>query len=159
NGYIAHVEFYDSDKNIGSSQIEFFRAPDPGTPIFHSFEWANATAGDHLLTVRAVDSHQNAVISAPVHVVVLSAQRSPTVSVVALDPEATELSPFVDAIDPAKFAISRTGDLNEDLVVFFSWHGTAEPGKDYRGSDQRVRISAGERQVTIEVVPISDELP
>jgi hypothetical protein len=159
DGYIAHVEFYDSDKNIGSSQIEFFRAPDPGTSIFHSFEWVNATAGDHLLTVRAVDSHENPIVSAPIHIVVLSAQRVPTVSVVALDPEATELSPLVDAIDAAKFAIGRTGDLNEDLLVFFSWHGTAEYGKDYRAPDQSIRIPAGERQVTFDVVPISDELP
>ena len=47
-----------------------------------------------------------------------------------LDPEATELSPFVDGIDPAQFTILREGAFDQDVNVFFSLHGTATPDKD-----------------------------
>ena len=55
-GYIAHVTFFDGDRKIGESQIDFVREPDPGTPIHHQFEWRDAEVGPHSLTARAVTS-------------------------------------------------------------------------------------------------------
>ena len=51
-GAITHVEFFDGDNKIGESVINFFREPDPGTPIHHEFEWLGASAGLHVLTAR-----------------------------------------------------------------------------------------------------------
>jgi len=68
-GYISRVEFWAGDRQIGVSEIVFIRAPDPGTPIHHSFEWQDAPAGTHQLTARAgVEGAR--LRSAPVHIVV-----------------------------------------------------------------------------------------
>jgi hypothetical protein len=69
-GYISRVEFWDGETRIGVSEITFIRAPDPGTPIPHSFEWTGAAPGAHVLTARAADFHGNALTSAPVRITV-----------------------------------------------------------------------------------------
>lgn len=158
-GYIARVEFYDFDKQIGVSQIEFFRAPDPGTPIFHDFEWLNPGEGAHVLTARALDSSGKEIRSREVRIQVQGAGQSlPLVSITALDREATEFSAVVDAVDPAQFEISRDSDLDHDLVVFLSLHGTASPGVDYKDPGQTVVIPAGEAHTTLTIVPLWDDL-
>lgn len=70
-GYISRVEFWDGDKQIGVSEIYFFRAPDPGTPIQHGFAWGEAAAGRHLLTARAASTSGLAITSNPVRVAVV----------------------------------------------------------------------------------------
>src|SRR6185503_2920629 len=55
DGYISRVEFWDAEQKIGVSEIVFIRAPDPGTPITHTFEWTSAAIGDHTLTARGKD--------------------------------------------------------------------------------------------------------
>ena len=70
DGYISHVEFYDGDRRIGESNIAFFVAPPPGTPIHHSFEWRDAAPGAHLLRARAEGSLGQGVTSPPVHITV-----------------------------------------------------------------------------------------
>jgi hypothetical protein len=70
DGYIAHVAFFDGDRKIGESQIDFIREPDPGTPIFHQFDWADAGVGPHILTARAVTSTGAPVTSEPVRITV-----------------------------------------------------------------------------------------
>jgi hypothetical protein len=157
-GYIARVEFYDSETQIGVSQLAFFRAPDPGTPIYHSLAWLGAASGDHLLTARAVDTQGNPVVSNPVKVTVGKDASLPVVHITAIDPEAIELPPLVEVIDPARFSISREGDLSQELSVIFSLHGTAEPGLDYARPDSFVRIPAGESEVTLTIAPLPDNL-
>lgn len=139
NGYISRVEFYDFDKEIGVSELFFFRAPDPGTPIHHTLEWQNLPPGEHVLTARAVDSNGNPVISKAVRIHAGNLWTLPVVEVAALDPEAIEFPPFVDAVDPARFSITRTGDLEKELYVVFSLHGSAEAGKDFRHPGRTVR--------------------
>jgi hypothetical protein len=70
NGYISRVEFWANEERIGVSEIFFIRAPDPGTPIQHQFEWTGATVGDHKLTARARgnDSDETELVSPPVHI-------------------------------------------------------------------------------------------
>ena len=41
---------------IGESQIDFIMAPEPGTPIQHTFEWRTAKPGKYLIHAQAVDS-------------------------------------------------------------------------------------------------------
>jgi hypothetical protein len=79
------------------------------------------------------------------------------VSIEATDPIATELTPMVAAIDPARFVISRTGgDHSRDERVFFSIHGTAKNGEDYVTLPNSVVIPADESSVAIHIVPLSD---
>ncbi len=74
--YISSVEFWAGDTKIGFSEVVFVRAPDPGTPLLHQFEWQDAPAGTHLLTVRTklVDPNGAAghppLVSSPVHITV-----------------------------------------------------------------------------------------
>jgi hypothetical protein len=70
NGYISRVEFFDGDQLIGESEIVFIRAPDLGTPIYHSFEWLDAAPGAHVLTARAADALGTAISSRPVRITV-----------------------------------------------------------------------------------------
>ena len=69
-GYISRLEFYDGTILIGVSEIVFIRAPDPGTPIYHSFEWTNAAPGTHSLTAHGIASDGNVVASIPVNITV-----------------------------------------------------------------------------------------
>lgn len=157
--YISRVEFYDAEKLIGVSEITFIRAPDPGTPIHHTFEWRNLAEGEHLLTARAQDSRGDRVVSKPVRIVVKGQMDVwPKVRVETLDAEATELSPDVDGFDPATFLISREDpDVAKDLTVYFILQGTADAGVDYTHPGRSAVIPAGKRDVRVEIVPLSDE--
>lgn len=78
NGYISRVEFYQGSTRIGVSEIVFIRAPDPGEPIHHSFEWKNVPAGKYTLTARAVDTLSRVVVSPAVQITVGSNSTAPT---------------------------------------------------------------------------------
>ncbi len=70
DGYISQVEFQDDGQLIGISEIDFFRAPDPGTLIYHNFEWVGAPPGAHVLTAHAVSTLGIPVSSGPVAITV-----------------------------------------------------------------------------------------
>lgn len=55
-GYVSRVELFDGSELVGVSELVFIRAPDPGTPIEHSFDWKGAVAGDHKLYAKATSS-------------------------------------------------------------------------------------------------------
>lgn len=75
--YIARVEFYADGKSLGASELAFFVAPDPGTPIHHVFVWKNAPLGRHLLTAQARDSHGQLVLSPTVGIAVTEGRVPP----------------------------------------------------------------------------------
>jgi hypothetical protein len=64
-GYISRVEFFANGRPIGTSEIAFIRAPDPGTPIQHTLEWKDVPAGGYGVTAVAVDTKGVKVISEP----------------------------------------------------------------------------------------------
>ncbi|MDB6135842.1 MAG: outer rane adhesin like protein [Verrucomicrobiales bacterium] len=78
------------------------------------------------------------------------------VRIEAVDSVATEFPGNVQAVDSARFLVTRTGDPARSLLVFFSLHGTAENGEDYRTLPGSVSIPAGQSSVAIEAVPVSD---
>ncbi len=84
--------------------------------------------------------------------------RPTVVSIRTEDSRATELPPWVDAIDPARFQVSRSGDLSKDLIVFFSLGGSAAPGVDYQALNSPIRIPAGADSASMVVWPVYDEL-
>ncbi|MEW6159754.1 MAG: Ig-like domain-containing protein [Verrucomicrobiota bacterium] len=156
-GYIPRVEFYAGHTRIGVSELAFLVAPEPGTPLEHAFEWRNPPAGEHVLTARAVTANGIAVTSEPVRIVVAPILEGTVVRLTAIDPEATELPPQVDAIDFARFSIKRDGDLTQELLVFVSVHGTAQSEKDFQPVKTPILLAAGEASATIDIVPVSDE--
>ena len=73
NGYLPTVSFWANGKPIGESQIQFFRAPDPGTPIEHNLVWKIDSEGPIRLEATAVDASGNRVVSAEVFILGLPA--------------------------------------------------------------------------------------
>jgi hypothetical protein len=154
-GAITEVEFFDGDAKIGESIINFFRAPDPGTPIEHEFEWRGAAIGSHVLTTRALNTAGNAVTSAPVRIRVGGGL--PFVSIEATVPETTEPSPTT-RIRPGVFTFRRTGDASRTLRVWTHYGGTATSGADYVAPPTIVEFPAGASSVDVPIGPLDDEL-
>ena len=73
NGSLPTVSFWANGKPIGESQIQFFRAPDPGTPIEHNLVWKIDSEGPIRLEATAVDASGNRVASAAVFILGLPA--------------------------------------------------------------------------------------
>jgi hypothetical protein len=154
-GAITHVEFFDGDEKIGESTINFFREPDPGTPIHHEFEWQGAAVGLHVLTVRGADSGGNPVTSAPVQIRV--GLVLPIVSIHATVPETAEPS-TTTPVQPGLFTLKRTGSASNLLRVWMHYSGTATAGLDYGAAPTMVEFPAGAASVEVLIVPIDDEL-
>jgi hypothetical protein len=73
------------------------------------------------------------------------------VTIVATDPNAAETGP-----DPGTFTVSRTGDTNNSLVVFYFASGSAINGLDYQKLSTYVVIPAGASSADVVVTPIDD---
>ena len=69
NGYLPTASFWANGKPIGESWVQFFRAPDPGTPIEHSLVWKIDTEGPIRLEAIARDEAGNKGASAMVWIV------------------------------------------------------------------------------------------
>jgi hypothetical protein len=96
NGYLPAVSFWANGKPIGDSQMQFFRAPDAGTPIEHSLIWKIDSEGPIRLEAIALDASGNKVISPAVLILGLP----------ATDPIARSLHPADNA--PADSVLSDT---------------------------------------------------
>jgi hypothetical protein len=155
DGAITHVNFFDDDRKLGESTIAFIQQPDPGTPIYHEFEWRSALAGVHALTTRALNAAGHAVTSAPVRIRVGAGL--PVVSIEATVPETAEPSPTT-RIPPGAFTLRRTGNASNALRVWLHYSGTATSGTDYPAPPTVVEFPAGAARVEILITPLNDEL-
>ncbi len=150
-GAITHVFFFDGDKLIGESTVNFFLEPDPGTPVLHEFEWLGAAAGLHTLTAHAINAAGNPITSLPVHINIIDGG-PPVVSIAATQPYTSEPCP-VCRIGPGIFTVTRTGTTEKKLIVFLTTHGSATPGDDYEPLPNSVQIPAGSKSIEIFVAP------
>lgn len=91
--YLSRVEFWAGKTQIGVSEIYFIRAPDPGTPILHQFEWRNPAVGDHVLTARAAPIGADPVVSAPVRITVGAGDANAPPSVAITSPSSGDAFP------------------------------------------------------------------
>lgn len=78
------------------------------------------------------------------------------VRIVATDTVAREGTNSAGQINTASFEIRRTGVADNPLTVFFEVGGRAENGVDYQELRSPVVIPAGQRSMTLKVVPIDD---
>ncbi len=89
----------------------------------------------------------------------------PVVNIFAEDPVAREIPPvspgmgMPDRFDDALFRVTRTGNTETPLDVYYRISGTASNGVDYERLSGVVRIPAGESSALIYVMPIDDLLP
>lgn len=159
-GYISRVTFHDGGERIGVSEITFIRAPEPGTPIQHTFEWKGATPGRHSITVRAVDASGAEVVSPPVHVIVGDDPGNGQVhlDVVAAVAEATEPSARVET-KAGVFLIRRVaGRTDIPVYVSYALEGEASNGVDYARLSGEATLPAGKKEIEIPVRPLADSL-
>ncbi len=156
-GAITRVEFFDGRNSIGVSEIAFIQAPEPGTPIHHTFEWKDATAGEHHLSARAVDTAGNPVESMTVAVVVGPSSDTTVVGVEATQPVTSEPLPNA-LILPGEFTVFRRGSTESALSVRLEYSGTATAGVDYDELPATLEIPAGTNKVSLRVLARSDEL-
>lgn len=77
----------------------------------------------------------------------------PTVTVSAVDPNASEAGP-----DPGVFRISRTGSTASALTVYFTLGGTSGNGTDYAYINPTVSIPASAASTDVVISPIDDTL-
>ena len=76
NGYLPAVSFWANGKPIGESRLQFFRAPDPGTPIDHSLIWKIDSEGPIRIEAVAMDASGNKIVSEAVLILGLPATDS-----------------------------------------------------------------------------------
>jgi hypothetical protein len=158
-GYISRVTFHDGQTRIGVSEITFIRAPDPGTPIEHEFEWKGAPVGRHALTARATDSTGAEVVSAVAQITVgeSGADRQVVLAVSAARAVAVEPGAGTEAVNGV-FVIRRVAGAR-DVAVYVSYavDGSALNGTDYAKLPGEVLLPAGRDNVEVVVRPVADK--
>ncbi len=171
--YLPTLTFFANGKKIGESKIAFIREPDPGSPIQHAFLWKDAAAGEYAITATAVDSKGKIVTSPSVKISVKSPPEPMVVSVEAgvattAEPVDSAMANFlkghgkagniIPAPKPATFVLTRAGDTQRPLIVYYSVTGTASNGRDYLRLDGDATIPAGQARREIEVRALADNL-
>jgi hypothetical protein len=159
-GYINRVEFYDRDRRLGVSELIFIVAPQPGTPIYHSFVWTNAPLGEHVLTVQATRATGPKIVSKPVAIEVAQQETSRVVlDVVTTDAEASEQVDSHGIVDTAVFSIRRVnGPNNIEVPIFYSLRGSASNGVDYTKLTGQALLKSGQSNIAVVVKPIPDQI-
>ena len=77
----------------------------------------------------------------------------PAVNVHRIDPTASEAG-----LDTAQFKVTRSGNTNEGLRVFYQLDGTATPGVDYLPLRGFATIAAGKTSALFKLIPIDDSV-
>src|SRR5439155_19538642 len=86
------------------------------------------------------------------------------VNITATDPEGSEIPEvppgmeMPQLVDPAIFTVTRSGNTNIDVTVYYSIGGTASNGVDYDEIPKQITIPAGARSADIWINPIDDFL-
>lgn len=106
-----------------------------------------------LLRIRTAAILVLVTLVAPSGPTVQAASEPPLVSIVATDHQAAEIE-----TDPGTFTVSRTGNTEASLLVFYQLSGTAHNGVDYQELPNTVTIPAGAASATLTIKPINDTL-
>jgi len=126
------------------------------------FVWAHVPAGEFRLTAIATDDDGVSTTSGGREIRVL-AEDQQVVSVHARDPRAREGGTviaggaFASDVDTATFVLSRRGNLEIALPVFYAVGGSAENGVDYLRLSGEAVIPAGQESVALTIVPFDDD--
>lgn len=112
----------------------------------------NRAEGTEAVTITLLSS-SSYVLGDPVSATINIEDDPAIVTLVATDPDASELGP-----DPGAFTLSREGgNTDAALNVSYSFGGaTAINGEDYVGIGAPLTIPAGETSAVIDIVPVAD---
>ncbi len=190
DGFVRTVEFFEGSRSLGvvSNSLSAGSVANtfPSVEQLFRLEWNNVPPGGYELTAKATDSRGATSISDPVRIRVIETQRSPVVTIEAVDPIASEGDwiwdpiiirdpvgientatsdasvfigpPIIDLPNVAVFAVKRDRGTNIPLTVYYSLGGSASNGEDYRKLDGSVTIPSGAWGARIVVDPIDDKL-
>ena len=147
-GGVTNVEFFAGTNSLGQATFEPTKCSVCPNWVL---TWSNVVVGDYSLTAKATDSHGTVGTSDAVTIHVIDVPPPPVVTVIATDPDASEIGP-----DTGTFTVSRTGGTNDELMVFYHTEGAARPGTDYQALSGHVTIPAGALSADITVTPIAD---
>jgi len=159
DGSIQSVEFFSGTNSLGVVTNNPL-AMSPLNP-WHLF-WTNVPPGAYALRAKATDNGGAVGWSEAVRISVLGPGGQQVVNVMATDPDAEEIPVvppgmgLLQRMNPAVFTISRAGDTNGPLTVFFSLGGTASNGIDYAQVPNSVVIPAGALSTDVTIFPIDD---
>ena len=154
DGWIRNVNFYNNGVYIGSSGYANSSNPaSAGSVTTCSVLMTNVISGHFTLSASAYDNLNLMVTSTPVNVTVTQDLSVAVVKVVATDYRASE-----PGADTGVFTVSRIGNINQDISVFYTVGGTAASGSDYTSLPGSVRIPAGATNATILIQPIDDTI-
>src|SRR4051794_7774185 len=132
DGTVQSVEFFEGTNSLGIVTNNPYATMSPINP-WHLF-WTNVPAGVYVLRAKATDDAGAVGWSDPVRISVLRSDGQPVVSVLATDDDAEEIPQVppgmgrAQRVNYAVFNISRAGDTNNPLTVYFSLGGTASNG-------------------------------
>ncbi len=148
--YVHTIAFY-----AGSNQLAFLIL-DPigpsetnGLVINVDYTWTDVAPGNYSLIAVVGDTAGQTATSAPVNITVSDSSPVPTVSIVATTPGATLLSPGV-------FTVSRSGNTNIPVNVFYSIGGLSSNGVVYASLPDPLFIPAGATSAQITVTPLKN---
>lgn len=184
DGWVRTVEFFANSTSLGIVSNSLGAASLSNTTAaaaeqLFRLAWNNVPAGGYALTARATDNRGATTLSEPVRIRVVERYEVPVVTIEAVDPYASECDPSLVAIadvspispvniDPvppilvrpnnATFVVKRDRGTNVPLTVYYSLHGTAANGVDYRRLDGSVTIPRGAWRAAITVDPLEDDL-
>jgi hypothetical protein len=162
-GYISRVEFYANEQLIGVSEIVFIRAPDPGTPITHTYLWPQVSAGEYVITARGLDA-QGQVVSSRIKILVGNGggggggtSDQVVVTIEAADAFAAETTES-GTPDNALFIVRRiAGPKDVEVPVMLKISGTAVNGIDFAELKEMVVLRAGSTESELVIQPIPDK--
>lgn len=155
DGFVTRVEFFEGTNSLGT--VTNHPTADSATRPAYSLMWSNVPPGDYVLSAVATDNQGATTASRPVEIKVVPRVMPPEVNITTVDPIASEPG-VLTVLDPAVFAVTRSGNTNHPLNVFYSIHGTAANGVDYQLLSGRVEIPAGASSNRIMVVALGDVL-
>lgn len=154
-GVIRRVAFFDGEKQVGGSELDFTQPLPPGTPLTHVFTWRGVPAGEHVLSARAATPAGQELRSAPVAIRVAAGVETAVVTLEATRGMTAEPGPAGPAL-PGVFTLRRTGPVSAPLRVLYWVSGTARNGVDYTRLDGDATLAAGSATREILVEPQTD---
>jgi hypothetical protein len=159
DGYVSQMEFFAGDRKLGDTVVHFIQAPPPNRRQVFTLNWTNVPPGEYAIHARATDNLGAVGNSDPVGVIVRETNAVPIVNLHTRDGRASEASGANGQTNPAVFVLTRSGNTNEDLIIFLETGGRAENGIDYQTVASTLVFPAGERTLPINIIPIDDAEP
>jgi hypothetical protein len=162
DGFVPQAKLFANGTLIQEVNIAFLLPPPPGSPHAFSFIWSNAPAGHHELTVRVTDDDGAHGVSASVHITVIEQTEQTVVGVRTVDPSASEGGSTVTGainseLNTATFELTRKGNTDRALTVFYRMRGSATMGADYQNLPGEIQFQPHQTTRRIVIVPHDDD--